>query len=183
MSSSFHATRRTQTLEAQLGRVSSQLGRLKKDIKNASGGFSLGQIPSWEVVRFDPGTALTGADWDPLFDDETANNRIQHSLHTSGGELAHVNSDSCATRVRIRFTAQGEGQILMKLGMSGSGSVQVKSNGNVTAYTSGAFIPIDVLSPPMSNEVSVSADGTAGAFHFSLDGLLFDGVNRKWVSY
>ncbi len=183
MSNAFHATRKAQSLEIQLGRLSSQVGHLKGRVKSLNSGLSLKDLPAWEIVRMDPGTALSGADWDPLFDDETANNRIQHSIRTASGEMPHVNSDSSATRARIRFTAQGEGQLLMKLGVIGTGSVQVKCNGNVATYTSGAFIPIDVLAPPMTNEVVVSADGTAGAFQFSLDGLLFDGVHRKWVSY
>src|SRR5689334_13869376 len=151
MSNAFQATRKAQSLETQIGRLNSQLGHLRGHVKSLNSGISLKDLPAWEVVRIDPGFALTGADWDPLFDDETANNRMEHLHPTAGGELPHMNSDSSATRARIRFTGQGEGQLLMKLGMSGIGTVQVKCNGIVTTHTGGAFIPIDVLTPPMTN--------------------------------
>jgi hypothetical protein len=183
MSSLQDHVRRTQALEAQFGRLHGQVGVLKGHVKGIQPGISLNQIPAWDVVRMSTTGALAGDDWDPLFDDESADSRIQHSLRTAGGEISHVNSDSSATRLRIRFTGQGEGQVAMKLGVVGTGTLQVKANGDIQPYTAGAFINFKLLSPPLTNELVVCADGSAGPFQFSLDGLLFDGVNRHWVSY
>jgi len=175
--------RRTQALEAQLGRLSSQVGGIKGHVKGLGGGLTLNQIPAWSVVRMDNGGALSGDDWDSQFDNLGADSRIEHSLKTASGEVPHINSDHSATRLKIRFTGQGDGPLTMKLGMVGDGKVQVKINGTAETYTDGAFISIDTLASPLTNELVVMADGHGGAFQFSLDGMLFDGVNRKWVNY
>jgi hypothetical protein len=183
MSSQFSAIRRTQTLEAQLGRLRTQVGSVKSNVKAIVPGITLAHIPSWDVVRQDTGTFTPGTDWEDQFEDESITTRVQHSMRTACGEISHVNSDHSATRLRIRFTSQGQNTLKMKLGIVGSGRVQVKANGDIDEYTSGGFIDISQVAPPLTNELVVMADGTGGAFQFSLDGLLFDGENRKWVSY
>ena len=183
MSSQQDHVRRTQALEAQVGRLNAKLETLTGRFESLSSPLTLGQIPSYEVVRIQPASALTGSDWDDFFNDQTQPNRITHLLRTASGEISHINSDDSATRLRIRFTGQGKGQITLKLGISGSGSVQVKSNGSITPYSTGAFIQISVVPPPLTNELIIMGDGTGGTLQFTLDGLLFDGVNRRWISY
>lgn len=179
--------RRTQALEAQLGRLHSQVGNLRGHVSGIQTGISLGQIPSWDVVRQSTGTFDPGVDWDAQFDDENLIDRVQHSMRTAGGEIPHVNCDQSATRLRIRFSSQGSGDLRAKLGIVGGDTtnrVQVKANGELSEYAAGGWITIPQVPPPMTNELVIMANGTdLDSFQFSVDGLLFDGENRHWVSY
>jgi hypothetical protein len=187
MATSHDQIRRTQALEAQLGRLHSQVGTLGGHVRGIQTGITLNQIPAWDVVRQDSGTFASGDDWDSQFDDESLTNRVQHSLRTAGGEIGHVNCDQSATRLRIRFTSQGASQMQLKLGVvggDGDNRIQVKANGETQEFSAGGWVTIKQLAPPLTNELILMANGTGlDSFQCALDGLLFDGVNRHWVSY
>jgi len=185
MSSLTRPIGRTQALEAQLGRISSKLQRLRNHVEGSEPGITMGDLPVYDVVRQDHGSFPSGDDWDSQFDDESIDNRVHHFMPTASGEISRICCNHQAVRLKIRYTSQSDSPILMKLAGSffGFGTVQIKSNGDLMEYTDGDWIPISQVAPPVVNELVVMVDATGSDLDISLDGMLFDGVNRKWVPY